>query len=452
MLQTTAIMRVHVVLIPTLVIALNSVASAQSIHVDRPTLVARATPDHSFDEPQLAIDSRDPNHWIGVEIVRGSARTFPEVLADQTCAAFISFDAGRTWARHDFAVTACADPWVVMTDDGQAVASMVAASPKVPNQGRDGLLVFRSADGGRTWSDALGVSPYHDHPVMAIDVHSASHRNWIYLSSHRATRGEDGARRYGPWIARSRDGAKSFDDPVTVVPNNIHNFAEMPVVLSDGTLIVSFVDGFYPTESSREAAFERRRAWVVRSSDGGHTFSVPLFVNDACGPPPSFRLSVLVADADSTMYRNRLYFACREKGGGPITVNHSADRGERWSEPVPLHAGDGDAVAEERIPGLATNSAGVLAVAWIDGRTAEGHRCEQTMFITASVDGGQTFLPAAKVSATPACEDQARARESATGGDYFGMAATPDGTFHLLWVEVRDGVKQLMTTAVRIEK
>jgi hypothetical protein len=329
---------------------------------------------------------------------------------------------------------------------------MMAASPKVPNQRSDGLLVFRSADGGRTWSDALGVTPYNDHPVMTIDLHSTAHRNWIYVTSHRATRGEDGARRYGPWIARSRDGARSFDDPVTVVPNNIHNFAEMPAVLSDGTLIMSFVDGFYQTESSDEAAFERRRAWVVRSSDGGHTFSMPLFVNDACGPPPSFRLSALVADADSTRYRDRLYFACRERGGGPIVVNHSADRGERWSAPVPVSAGDGDAVAEERIPGLATNPAGVLAVAWIDGRSAEGHRCEQTLFITASVDGGQTFLPAVEVSATPVCEDQTRARESSTGGDYFGMAATPDGTFHLLWVEVREGLKQLVTTAVRIEK
>jgi hypothetical protein len=48
---------------------------------------------------------------------------------------------------------------------------------------------------------------------------------------------------------------------VTVIPNNIHNFAEMPVVLTDGTLIVSFVDGFYPSERvDRDSSFERRRA------------------------------------------------------------------------------------------------------------------------------------------------------------------------------------------------
>ena len=109
-------------------------------------------------------------------------------------------------------------------------------------------------------------------------------------------------------------------------------------------------------------------------------------------------------------------------------------------------------MAEERIPGLAVNREGVIAVAWIDGRSAEEHRCEQSVFVTASVDGGQSFPPAVPVSSTPPCGQQERPRESATGGDYFGFAATPDGAFHLLWVEVRDGLRQLVTTTVRVDK
>ena len=426
---------------------------AQSLRVQPPTVVAVATPQHPFDEPHLAIDPHDDNHWVAVAIVRGSARTFPDVLKDQTCASFLSVDGGKTWNRHDFPVTACADPWVVLTDDGQAIASMVAASSALSSQGRSGLVIFHSTDGGRTWDDApVGLGPSHDHPVMAIDLHASTRHGWIYVSSHRGTRADDGIRRYGPWIARSRDGGKSFDDPVTVIPNNIHNFAEMPVVLPDGTLIVSFVDGFYPTDGvDRDGAFERRRAWIVRSTDGGHTFSVPLFVNDACGPPPGFRLSALAADTSTGAFRDRLYFACREKGGGPTVVNHSADRGERWSTPIALHSPAGDPVVEERIPGLAVNRDGLVAVTWIDGRSVPGHRCEQNVFVTASIDGGQSFLPAARVSSTPACDDQTRA-ESSTGGDYFGLAATADGAFRLLWAEVRDGVKQLVTTTVRVDR
>lgn len=440
--------------IPIVSMMLSGLMHAQSIRVDPPGLVARATGDHPFDEPQLVIDQHDPNHWVGIVIVRGSASKFPDVLADQRCAAFVSFDAGKAWTRHDFQVTACVDPWVVLTDDGQAVASMMGTSPAIPNQSQDGLLLFRSSDGGRTWPNTpVGLGSFHDHPVMAIDLHSSAHHNWVYVSSHRGTRGEDGERRSGPWIARSRDGGKSFDDPVTVIPNNVHNFTEMPVVLSDGTLVVSFVDAQYSTDQpNRVSAFERRRAWVIRSTDGGRTFSIPLFVNDACGPPPAFRLSAMVADASSSSFRDRLYFACRAKGGGAIVVNHSADRGERWSTPLALHAAAGESAAEERIPGLATNTDGTVAVAWIDGRSADGHRCEQSVYVTASVDGGQSFPPAVRVSSAPPCEIQTRPRESPTGGDYFGLAATPDGVFHLLWVEVRDGLKQLMTTAIHIDK
>ena len=289
---------------------------------------------------------------------------------------------------------------------------------------------------------------------MAIDRSESPHHGWVYISSHRGIRADDGLRRYGPWIARSRDAGKSFDDPVSVIPNNVHNFAEMPVVLIDGTLVVAFVDGFYPTERvDRDGAFERRRAWVVRSTDGGHTFSVPLFVNDACGPPPSFRLSALAADMSSSSFRDRLYFACREKGGGVIVVNHSADRGERWSVPVSLSSPETAVDVEERIPGLAVNRDGVVAVAWIDGRSAAGHHCEQSVFVTASFDGGQSFLPPVRISNTPACDDEARAgSRSPTGGDYFGLTATVDGAFRLMWAEVRDGLKQLVTTTVRVER
>jgi hypothetical protein len=157
------------------------------------------------------------------------------------------------------------------------------------------------------------------------------------------------------------------------------------------------------------------------------------------------------ADTSTAAFRDRLYFACREKGGGAIVVNHSADRGERWSTPIALHSPAGDAVVEERTPGLAVNRDGLVAVTWIDGRSVPGHRCEQNVFVTASIDGGQSFLPVARVSSTPACDDQTRA-ESSTGGDYFGLAATAEGAFQLLWAEVRDGVKQLVTTTVRVDR
>jgi hypothetical protein len=179
---------------------------------------------------------------------------------------------------------------------------------------------------------------------------------------------------------------------------------------------------------------------VIRSSDGGDTFSVPLFANDACGPP-NFRLSALATDLSATATRDRLYFACREKSAGSIVVNSSSDRGETWSTPVVVSP---SSPVEERIPALAVNAKGVIAVAWIDGRTAAGHRCEEVVSVAASIDGGQTFSPAKVVSSVSPCADATFVNQP-TGGDYLGLTPAPDGKFRLLWSEMHDGDTQLVT-------
>jgi hypothetical protein len=424
-----------------------------SLRIQGRTIAARGPAEHLLYEPHLTQDPTTPGRWLAASIVRGSAPKYPESQKDQPCAAFVSTDDGRSWSRHDFPVTACYDPWTAITPDGRFLVSMIAASADYPQLGDSGLLIFRSDDGGRTWSDRpVGLFRGHDHTVMVVDWTSSAHRGWIYVSSHRGTRADDGQRRYGPWVARSRDGGKTFDDPVTVVPNNLHNLAEMPVVLSDGTLIESFVDaGYFVAGSESEGTFTARRAWVIRSTDGGHTFSVPMFVNDACGPPPGFRLSALAADPSSGPLRDRLYFACRAKGGGGSVVASSSDRGERWTAPVALPATPGGSDAEERIPAIAVNRDGVVAAAWIDARSSPGHMCEESVFITASIDGGATWLPAVRVSSTPACADGTRV-DNSTGGDYFGLAGAPDGSFRLLWSEMRDGASDLVTATATVDR
>src|SRR2546423_10902200 len=144
----------------------------------------------------------------------------------------------------------------------------------------------------------------------------------------------------GIFVARSRDGGKPFDPPVRIVPNDLINSPEMPVVLSGGTLIVSFVDAARNLQTFRGDAdrFDRRRAWVLRSTDGGRTFSIPLFVTDVCGPPPHFQLSALAADRSSSRFTDRLYFTCGGRGQGPVVLAHSHDGGVALAGPRPVPA------------------------------------------------------------------------------------------------------------------
>lgn len=435
-------MRVSLLLLCTAIVN-PRLTGAQSIKIVPSTLVAVASPEHPIVEPHLAIDPIHPDHFLAAAYLTAKPGVkYPDGQEEQTCAAFVSLDSGTTWTRHDFNATWCADPWVAITPDGQALVTMVAKHTALPQQGTSGLVGFRSNDGGRTWDSLpVGLGRSHDHPAMAVDLSRESRRGWIYLSSHRGRSADDGHVRYGVYMVRSRNGGKSFDDPTYLIPNNLHNLTEIPVVLSDGTLVESFVDATFASDTGgaqwNEVLFDRRRAWVVRSSDGGYTFSLPLFVTDACGPPPGYRLSAFAADISNGQYDGRLYFACRAAGGGPIVVTHSRDRGETWSPVVRMHATTRDTVTYP-IPALAVNDQGTVLVAWTGASGLPNEKCDRNLYAAASIDGGRTFSQRAFVAAC------------AGGGDYFGIAAVPGGRFRLLWPETRDAIQQLRTAVLEV--
>lgn len=429
---------------------------AQAIQVSERTVVARSS-DYPFFEPHLTVHPSNPKHLLAAAFigrVSFSPQEFQQNVRRWTCASFLSLDGGTTWERHDFPVTGCVDPWVAITPDGQAVFTAIGAHAALAQQGSVGLIVFHSANGGRTWDEKpLGLGPSHDHSTVAVDLSSPARKGWLYVLSTQGISADDSKRRPSVFVARSRDGGRSFEEPARIIPNNLDNHPEMAVVLSNGTLVLSFVDAGWNVSAVSKAsgAFDRRRAWVIRSNDGGHSFSIPLFANDACGPPPGFQLSALAADQSSGRFRDRLYFACRQKDGGPIVVNYSTDGGETWSDPLPAHRGPVD-VKMRRIAGVAVNNRGVLGVAWIEGRGEAGERCQEVSF-AASLDGGLTFLPEQRVASLtcqPSATDTAIYRRWPTGGDYFGLVAMPDGQFRLMWAEARRGTPELWTALVKI--
>jgi hypothetical protein len=426
-----------------LVMLLPAIIGAQTLRVDSSTMVGQSSPTRPLVEPHLAIDARNPQRLLAAAFVRRDERLpSPQGLNEQTCPTFLSEDAGRTWTRRELDATGCFDPWVAFTPNGVAVVTVIARHRMFPQQGDGGLLSYRSADGGVTWDTLpLGLGRNHDHTTMAVDVSQGPRRGWIYVSSHRGRSNDDGRYRYGVYVARSRNGASSFDDPVWMIPNNLHNLAEMPVVLSDGTLVASFVDGSFTPDSAgsrgREVLFERRRAWIVRSTDGGVSFSVPLFVTDACGPPPGYRLSAFAADVSRGSFDGHLYFACRGAGRGPIVVTRSRDKGETWSPVVMMSKTESDS-STYPIPGLAVNDRGHVLVAWIGGSDSSARGCSTDLHASVSTNGGESFSPPVRVA------------RCAGGGDYFGIVGVAGGGFRILWPETRDGTSQLRTTLLHV--
>ena len=103
-----------------------------------------------------------------------------------------------------------------------------------------------------------------------------------------------------------------------------------------------------------------------------------------------------------------------------------------------------------RTAAIAVNPHGVIGVSWFEQIKGQRPACQRVMF-AASSDGGDTFTAAVPVS-EPFCVDSPGNGGAATrwpgGGEYSGLAAAPDGKFHVLWPDARSGIYQLRHAVV----
>lgn len=411
-----------------------------AIAVGENVLVSARDAERPLVEPQLVAHPKDPKHLLAVAIVSSEPPHSPQ--AD--CAAFVSFDGGATWSQHNFRVENCGDPWVALREDGTALFTGLAP--------RGEIRLSRSADGGRTWAPVpVDLGRGHDHETVIADTTTGPRSGSLYVVSGRMQRDKSGRALAPVFVARSGDGGKTFAPPANFVPSSLSNSALAPAVLADGTLVVPFIDSpGHAGDHGAAASLERRRVWALISNDGGQTFSHPMFVSEACGREGGF--ASLAVDASGQPARDRLYLVCTNRERSGILVHSSADRGERWSGPVRADGASGEVVFR-RTPSIAVNRDGVVGVTWYE-RRKEGARECQHLYFAASHDGGRTFLPEARVSSVPSCPDTPRNGGSAkrwpAGGDYSGLAAAADGSFHALWSDSRDGIYQLWTARIKV--
>jgi hypothetical protein len=135
-----------------------------------------------------------------------------------------------------------------------------------------------------------------------------------------------------------------------------------------------------------------------------------------------------------------------------IFIQFSDDRGEKWSAPLRVDQGN-TSNADAQIPSIATNKDGVVGVTWFDRRNDPARKCYD-LFFAASLDGGRTFQPEVRLSRKSSCPDMPGNKGAfqrwAYGGDYSGLTASSDGTFHALWTDGRAYVFQLRTAEVKV--
>jgi hypothetical protein len=283
--------------------------------------------------------------------------------------------------------------------------------------------------------------------MLVTDRSGSERSNWVYAVSSLAARADNANLRFGISVSRSRNGGRSFDPPVFLRPTTLMALAESPVVLSDGTLLVSYVE---PALGDGRTMLPRRRAWLLQSEDGGFEFSRPRYVNEACGSSTrSFSLSFLAADVSTGPSQDQLFFACNQADPSEIVISTSANRGESWSAALPINGGLSDSTVRRKVMATAVNRQGILGVAYVESGRNPAGPCAEDVYFTASVDRGHSFLPAQLMGRDPSCSTAA-ANGSGFSGDYFGVATDARGQFRLLWSGVREGLLQLHLATIEV--
>lgn len=438
-------------------------------------------------EPHISVNPRDPEHLLvaavsygddGVDLASCSEAWCSELVIS---AAFVSWDGGGTWIP--VTLECDLDPWTAFDTAGSAYVSCLYPVEFAPGRWRMLVALHRSRDGGRSFTGPTlvpaGEGTSSDRPFLAVDTTSGPRTGTVYVVRGQSVAISEELSWFGPSIVRSVDGGASFLEPSIHMINNLFNYPQGVQLLPNGDVAVLYVDtppphGVVPRQdlvhvynfSFRDPRVPDSRSWVFVSPDGGETFGPPRLVAEH--PVTAFAVDT------SEPFFGRWYVAMSAtvsyeaeswsfEDGSPtaVYVMYSDDSGESWSPPIRVSDGVQSGLVGRTM--MAANRDGIVGVAWYDDRNSSGEGCYDIYF-SVSADGGDTFTADRRLSSVTSCQgvpgnvmvDPGGERDVAArfplGGDYSGLAAGPDGRFHVVWADSRTGVYQLWTRSVAVAR
>lgn len=378
----------------------------------------RASPPDSAErnEGWIAASLRDPN------ILLAASHKSPG------CGAMISRDAGNIWENLSLPrLEDCFDPMTASSSDGVLyILSTGRSVPESQSGGRPSsapIRIYSSVDSGKTWRGPaeLRTPVRPDHPRLTVDRSNGSHHGRVYVAWNEVS-DTWVKNRYNIFLHYSDDSGRTFSEPIHLETDQGGKLVTTePVVLSDGTLLVTYYQYYQPLSSAKN---ERQPFYILRSTDGGETFAPPEKVLEVGVSAwnylrtdfgRAFTLPIIVADGSrESPYTDRLYVVWDDvsEGDSNIWLTWSADGGRTWAARVKVndnHSAREDGPPDFRMtPVVAVNQAGVVGVAWYDRRDDPARRCWKQYF-SASIDGGVTFQPNIAVSSAPSCPGRSSA-------------------------------------------
>jgi hypothetical protein len=392
-------------------------------------------------EPSVAINPRNKRNLLGACQFHGER---PPVILGT----FASFDGGQTWRDNGPLPLPVGTNWgtdVTVTFDAQGTGYVAAAAtaytPGIGASPIDGIYVWRTTDGGRTFAPPVEVTQgqHLDHPWLAANATLGAPVSRLYLTW------DDPA---GLAFSQSTDGGHHFAPPrIISAPTG-----DVPVVASGpaGAVYVAYE----PIRQGSDAELE-----VVSSTDDGQHFGPPSMLGTVPDPPslPSGAPlptgpSLAVDQADGAVYVAYVAPAPGTTQSTTLLMAHSTTNGHTWSAPTAVIGIAGGAPIPFQ-PQMGVDALGGVDVAYF--ALTNGHIDEM---IARSRTQGTSFGPSQRVTSQsfdPALglEIDIGGKGSGQGsswwiGDYQGLAVGQDNLLHPFWNDTSTGHLEIFTAAI----
>ncbi len=361
---------------------------------------------------------------------RGQQPRSPRVLTDDRVSDPLADAAagaiGAGFTQSETSTAWCGSNVVVGFNDSGGLAAGILAGGG-PSFGGYAL----STDGGATFTDR-GFLPVAkpDRDLLGDPTAACTDPGTFYYASLLI---DFGPFTTGASVSKSSDGGLTFGDPVKVVEKDLEtHFIDKEWIAADPTnpnrLYVSYgdFDGSGSICGADPDGFPifREGIELVRSDDGGVTWSAPSVIASTCGDDGVFGSQVVVDDHGrvSVAWTFRSELAPNDE----IRLRKSTDGGTSFGPPVRVASavpvgGEQGLIRAPLLSALAVDRSsgpnkGNIYLSWHDGRYAavpdglafDGVYAFSNIVFVRSTDGGQTFDPSpTRVSqdASPAFTD-----------------------------------------------
>jgi hypothetical protein len=435
------------------------------------------------NETAIATDPNNPNHLVGGSNNTQLPPNGTSGTARSALGYYTSFDGGRTWLNGEIPAAGFAqasDPAVGIDRAGHVFMAIIAFDLGKGGTALGGAIqVAPSNDSGRTFGAPVTVDRstsdgiQEDKPYLVVDTNSGSpFKNSVYVTWTRFEfDSRDNYLESPIFFSASRDGGLSWSTPQEISGRNtaLCTFSgtpladdgrcredqfSSPVVGPDGTIFVAFVND----QAINDGDF-RDQYLVVKSTDGGGTWSAPVrasdIIHDGASDYPvnivgrqtlsnsQFRVNSAGNLATDPSSGDLVLVWSDNRNGTSAHTNtdillvRSSDDGKTWSVPAFVSSASGD----QFYPWAAFGPDGTVNVSYLD-RTYDPANSKYGVTL-ARMESRRASFSQLRVDTGLSDPNHARWFSSATGGktlflgDYTGLAVGSDGVVHPLWTDMR---------------